>query len=76
MGGGYGLLMWGKVIFLNKLAWKIKNGIDLRFIKPLQYPGMSMDALIEYLPYISAEEEPVLAVDESIEDELVYEKRL
>lgn len=76
MGGGYGLLMWGKVIFLNKLAWKIKNGIDLRFIKPLQYPGMSTDALIEYLPRVSADEEHVIALDETVEDELVYEKRL
>lgn len=76
MGGGYGLLMWGKVIFLNRLAWRIKNGIDMRFIRPLQYPGMSTDALIEYLPRISADEEHVVALDESLEDELVYEKRL
>lgn len=76
MGGGYGLLMWGKVIFLSKLAWKIKNSIDSSFIHPLQYPGMSTDALIEYLPRIAADEEHVVAVDETVEDELVYEKRL
>lgn len=75
MGNEVGLLSWGNIAFRNKLAWKIKDMIDVKFIKTFQYPGISTDALIEYIQELGIEEEPpVVAEDDIVEDELLYVK--